>query len=263
MRLVSLIASLAILVAICMKTSIQESKSVSDFVGPNVKGSVNEYRPRTIAKITPDFLQRLIGEQYFQTAHAACVHIYLDPADRQKYHREQSPELAIRCISNFSMLHYLDLRFPGSDMYEPIDFSPLRRCRRIHQLELHRPNSEIVKDICKHVKLKCLALCACELENEMIEAITANRHIESIQFNFCAINAQQLQLLKGMENLRRIHFFECQPIEKTDGSFDFKIELWKGGGGFVTVDEHQSQLKAKANAWLKMELPGVIISGLN
>ena len=263
MKLVSLIALLAIFFAICMNTSIQESKSVSDFVGPKVKGNVNEYRPRTIAKITPDFLQRLIGEQYFQTAHSASVHIYLDPADRRQYHREQSPELAIHCISNFSKLHYLDLRFHGSDTYELIDFSPLGRCRRIHQLELHRPNSEIVKDICKHVKLKCLALCFCELKNEMIEAITANRHIDTIQFNFCAINAQQLQALKGMENLRLIHFFQCQPIEKTDGSFDFKIEQMTGGWGPKQNEEHDGPLKAKANNWLKMELPGVIISGLN
>ncbi len=261
MKLVSLIALLAIFFfAICMNNSIQESKSVSDFVGPRVKGRIKEYRPRTIAKITPGFLQRLIGEEYFQTAHSASVYIYLDPAERRQYHREQSPELAIRCISNFSNLHYLSLGFSGSKTYEPIDLSPLGRCRRIHQLELTRPNAAIVKDICKHVRLKCLTLNGCVLEHEMIEAITTNRHVESSQFNFCAITAKQLQSLKGMENLRRIHFSLCRPIEKEDGSFDFQIEPVTGGK--LTIEELDSPLKAKAREWLQKELPGVTISGL-
>ncbi len=261
MKLMSIIALLATFLAICIISSIQESKSVTDFVGPKVKGKVHEYRPRTIANITPDFLQRLIGKEYFQTAHSASVHIYLDPADRQQYHPKQSPELAIRCISNFANIHYLDLRFGGSNTPEPIDFSPLSRCRRIHQLELHRPNAEIVNDICKYVKLNCLALCGCELDNEMIEAITTNSHIDQIQFNFCAINAEQLQSLKGMKNLRWIHFFQCQPKENADGSFDFLIEPMKSS--FTRIDEHDSQLKARANDWLKEELAGIIISGLN
>ena len=248
-------------VAICVNYSIQESKSVSDFVGPKVKGKVKEYRPRAIAKITPNFLKRLIGEQYFQTAHSASVYIYLDPAERHQYHRAQSPELVIRCISNFLNLRYLSLSFSGSNPYEPIDLSPLVRCRGIRQLELSGPNAQIVKDICKHVKLKCLALNGCELEDEMIEAITTSSHIESIQFNFCAITAKQLQSLKGMENLRRIHFFDCRPIEKKDGSFDFQIEQMTGGKPF-TIVEHHSPLKAKAREWLQKELPGVTISGL-
>ncbi len=188
-------------IAVCVNTFIQESKSISDFVGPKVKGNVKEYRPRAIAKITPDFLQRLIGEGHFQTAHSASVYLYLDPAERHQYHRKQSPELAIRCISNFPNLNYLDIRFSKSNTYEPIDLSPLGRCRRIHQLELSGPNAEIVKDICKHVKMKCLAINACELELGMIEAITTNSHIESIQFNFSAITAKQLQFLRSCSKI--------------------------------------------------------------
>jgi len=261
MKSVFLIAMFAFSIATCMNSSIQESKSVSDFVGPKVKGKVREYRPRALAKFTPGFLQSSIGKEYFHTARSAFVHIYLDPAEREKFHREQSPELAIQCISEFSNLHYLDLRFGGTDSGERIDLSPLARCRRIHQLELHRPNTEIVKDICEHTRPKCLALGGCVVNEEMIEAIATNKNIESIQFNFCTITAKQLQALSGMESLSNVHFFHCKPTLNKDGSFDFQVEPMKGG--FATIDEGESQLKAKANAWLKKSLPGVSVSGLD
>lgn len=263
MKLLSLVTVLAVSSVVCMISCFQESRSVSDFAGAKVKGNVNEFRPGAIAKITPDLLKRVIGEEYFQTVHSASVHLYLNPAERQRYHRKQSPELAIRCISNFQSVHYLDLRFAGAGPFEAIDLSPLGRCSRIHQLELHRPNSEIVQDICTYTRPKCLAVCACELDDEMIEAIAANPCIESIQFNFCAVNARQLQSLESMESLCLIHFFQCKPIEKADGSFDFQIEPMTGGSWSVANEEHDVSQKAKAAAWLKQELPDITISGLN
>ena len=185
----------------------------------------------------------------------------MDPAERQQYHRQQSPELAINCISNFSNLRYLDLRFSGANSDEPIDLSPLGRCRLIHQLDLQGPNTNIVKDICNYLRLKCLALGGCELDDEMTEAIIKNRNIESIQFNFCSVSAEQLQSLKGMENLQSIHFFQCQPKENEDGTFDFEVKPM--AGGFLAIEEGFRPLKAKAAAWLRKELPGVSISGLN
>jgi len=252
---------IAVFFVYCVTPAVDEVKSASEFVSPEVRGKIHGYRPRLLGKVTPDFLQRLIGIEYFQTVDSAYADIYMDPSERQRYHPGQSLELTIRCISQFPNIRTLHLSFRGSDLRDPIDFSPLSRCKCIQQLDLHCAMPGIIEGICEHVNLKCLALHNVHLTNQMVSAIAKNSQIESIQFNLCDITAEQIMLLREMQNLRRVHFFLCMPIESDYWAFDFQAE--RVTGGFDFIDENDIQMKARAYEWLKRELKTVTITGLN
>lgn len=285
-KLMLLLAMLiAVFYAFCVSPAVDEVKSAAEFVGPKVGGKINGYRPRLVAKVTPDFLQRLIGIEYFQSVDSAYAHIYMDPSERQRHHPGQSLEMAIQCISHFPNIRTLHLSFSETDSRarqvrrrfdrrpalrlsfsgpvsrDTIDFSPLSRCKSLQQLDLHCTSPEIMEGICEHVNLRCLALDNVRLTNQMVSAITKNSQIESLQLNFCDITAEQIMSLSGMQNLRRVHFFMCMPIERDYWTFDFQAE--HVSGGFALIDDNDIQMKARANEWLKKELKTVTISGLN
>jgi len=276
---------IAVFLVYCVSPAVDEAKSTAEFVSPEVRGKINSYRPRLLGKVTPDFLQRLIGIEYFQTVDSAYAYIYIDPSERQRHHPGQSPETIIRCISQFPNIRTLhlsfsgsdsrdhgvrcrfdrlpaiDLSFSGSDSRDAIDFSPLSRCKCIQQLDLQCATPGIMEGICEHVNLKCLALHNVHFTNQMVSAVAKNSQIESIQFNFCDITAEQIRSLSGMQNLRRVHFFMCMPIEKDYWAFDFQAERLSGGMAFI--DDNDIQMKARAYEWLKRELKTVTITGLN
>lgn len=252
---------IAVFYVYCVSPAIDEAKSAAEFVSPEVRGKINGYRPRLLGKVAPDFLQRLIGIEYFQSVDSAYAYIYIDPSARQRHHPGQSLELTIRCIAQFPNIRSLHLSFSGSESRGAIDFSPLSRCKCMNQLDLQCAKPEIIEGICEHVNLRCLALHNVHLTNQMVSAIARNSQIESIQFNLCDITAEQIMLLRDMQNLRRIHFFMCMPIESDYWTFDFQAERVSGGIAFI--DDNDIQMKARAYEWLKRELNTVTISGLN
>lgn len=251
---------LALFYVYSVSPAVDEAKFAAEFVSPKVGGKINGYHPKLIGKVTPDLLQRLIGIEYFQSVDSASAHIYMDPSERRRYHPGQSLELAIECISHFPNIRTLHLSFSGAGSRGAADFSPLSRCKSIQQLGLHCTSPEIMEGICEHVNLKCLALDNVRLTNQMVSAITKNSQIESIQFNLCDIAAEQIMSLNGMQNLRRVHFFMCVPIERDYWTFDFHAE--RVNGGVSLVDDNDIQMNARANEWLKRELKTVAISGL-
>lgn len=249
---------LGIFLTYISNTAVKEARSVDHLLSKKVKGTVQEFGPNELAKFTPKFAQYLLGEKYFRTVQSASLSIYLDPKQRNAYHREQVPQLAIDSVSNFKNAKYLDLRIEGNGQQESLDYSPLGQLENLNQLGLGRANEKEIQKLVKYSKVRKLELTGCKILPETAQAISNNRYVESISFNMCEISAESFS---HIADIRSIHFFGCVPVPNPDGSYSFKPD--PPYGGLIRPNDRQIREQSnKAFLWLTKEIPGVSISGL-